>query len=65
MKLGKAFWNWGIPTAASIVEVKAVFRKPIVASGGIRTGIDAAKSIALGASAVGLAAPLLKAALIS
>jgi isopentenyl-diphosphate delta-isomerase len=58
--LGEALREWGIPTAASVAYAqRAGFR--VIASGGIRTGLDAARVIALGAEAVGLALPLLRA----
>src|SRR3989344_8479677 len=58
-----AFWDWGIPTAASILEVRSASKTiPIIASGGLRNGLEAAKCIALGADMVGMAYPFFKAA---
>ena len=52
------FIDWGIPTPASILESKVGL--PVIATGGIRTGLDIAKSIALGADMCGIALPFLK-----
>lgn len=59
-----AFRDWGIPTAQAIVDVRnACPKTDIIASGGIRNGIDAAKAIRLGAKLVGQAGGVLQAAL--
>jgi isopentenyl-diphosphate delta-isomerase len=50
-ELGELFWDWGIPTAVSIIEVKRATDLPIIASGGVRTGL------------AGMAHPLLSVAL--
>ncbi len=62
-QLAAAFVGWGIPTAESIVAVRAATPGMLVfASGGLRDGIDVAKCLALGATLGGLAGYFLKAA---
>lgn len=53
--------NWGIPTPASLLEVVKTVGEQIniIASGGLRTGLDAAKSLALGAKATGFSGSIL------
>jgi len=59
----EAFNNWGIPTKDCIVSVKSKLENiPLVASGGMKTGVDAAKAITIGADMIGFARQLLKAA---
>lgn len=62
-EVAAAFRNWGIPTAQAIQDVRQVARDiPLIASGGLRTGIDIAKALALGADVTTMAARLLQAA---
>ncbi len=58
----EVFREWGIPTPVSIIYVRNVSQKLVIATGGLRTGIDIAKSIALGADIGGLAYNFLKSA---
>lgn len=65
-RVAAAFADWGIPTATAIqYAVRGAPGLPIIASGGLRDGIDIAKTIALGASMGGIAGPFLKAADVS
>jgi len=57
---GSVFREWGIPTAGSLVQVEGLGLKTI-ASGGIRTGLDVARAIALGATLAGVALPVYQA----
>jgi isopentenyl-diphosphate delta-isomerase len=60
--LGAVFWDWGIPTVASIVEVCQSVKIPVIASGGVRSGVDAAKCLSLGASLTSFSQPILQSA---
>ena len=60
-ELGEALWDWGIPTAASVALLAPAGFETIVATGGIATGLDVARAIALGANAAGIARPVLRA----
>ncbi len=62
-KLGKTFADWGLPTAECIVQIRNQYPTiPLIASGGLRDGMEVAKAIALGADLAGLAFPFLQAA---
>ena len=62
-RLGRTFADWGISTADCIVQIRQQYSElPLIASGGLRNGMEAAKAIALGADLAGLAFPFLQAA---
>jgi len=63
-RLGQTFGDWGLPTAECLTSVRAVAPTiPLIASGGLRNGLEVAKAIALGADLTGLALPFLQAAM--
>jgi isopentenyl-diphosphate Delta-isomerase len=65
-KLGQTFANWGIPTAECLTQIDGAYPNiPLIASGGLRDGLDMAKAMSLGANLVGMAWPFLQAAAIS
>lgn len=59
--LGEAFWDWGIPTAASVALLAPLPFQTVIATGGVATGLEIAKCLALGATACGIARPMLRA----
>lgn len=60
VSLGETFRDWGLPTAISVVEVSQSVDLEVIASGGLRSGVDAAKAITIGADAAGYAFHLLR-----
>lgn len=61
-RLGEVFWDWGIPTVADIVETTQRVSIPVIASGGVRDGVDVAKALALNASLASVSQPILQCA---
>jgi isopentenyl-diphosphate delta-isomerase len=61
--LAETFADWGTPTATAVAELRSEFPAlPLVASGGVRSGVDMARALALGADLCGIALPFLAAA---
>lgn len=61
MNIGQLYRDWGVPTPIAVVEAKSA-GLPLIATGGVRNGLDAARALALGATLVGMGFPFLKAA---
>lgn len=62
MDLGEVFADWGIPTPRAIASLAGVDGLTVIGSGGLRTGVDMAKAIAIGADLTAMAKPFLEAA---
>lgn len=58
---GELFWNWGVPTAASLLQIQEAKFDTVIATGGVSNGLGVAHAIALGAHAAGMARPVLQA----
>ncbi len=62
-RLGRTFWDWGVPTPDAVRRVRSACPElPIVATGGLRNGLDAARALALGANLAGFAGQMFRAA---
>lgn len=60
IRAAEAFTSWGVPTVKSLIDCVSVKDVPVIASGGIKTGVDACKALGLGADLVGFARGILK-----
>jgi isopentenyl-diphosphate delta-isomerase len=62
--MGETFRDWGIPSAEALAECRTELGSdfPIIATGGVRNGVDVATALALGADAAGMALPFFRAA---
>ncbi|MCH2108999.1 MAG: type 2 isopentenyl-diphosphate Delta-isomerase [Polyangiaceae bacterium] len=61
VRQGEEFWDWGIPTAASILQLAPLQFQTLIATGGIKSGLDVARALNLGANLAGIARPVLQA----
>ncbi len=59
-RIGRTFWDWGIPTPVSIVESNVGL--DVIATGGVRSGLDVGRALVLGARSAGMAGQVLEAA---
>jgi isopentenyl-diphosphate delta-isomerase len=60
---GEPFWDWGIPTAVSLIETTQTVKLPVIASGGLRSGTDIAKALSLNALLTSISQPILQTAI--
>ncbi len=58
--MGELFWDWGIPTVVSLIEATQTVKIPVIASGGVRSGLDIAKSLALNGRLASVCQPVLE-----
>jgi len=61
--IGEALWDWGLPTAVSLIETAQTIKLPLIASGGVRSGTDIAKALTLNASLASIVQPILQTAI--
>lgn len=60
-RAGQVFGDWGLPTAVALLQVRSCGFSTVIASGGIKSGLDVARALALGATGAGMARPVLQA----